>query len=122
MTSTPTVVAHTPNGREIRLLATGRYEVQPHNDNYWMDCASVEEAMVRYYDPHGYSTGYSTVSAAAQAIIDSWESRWSIEETARVGLADEDQDAATKIAERMQVDARAVIAEVLRRCRELAAS
>lgn len=51
MTATYEVECCTPNGREIRRnLATGRYEVQPRTDNYWVECATLEEAF-RAYDP-----------------------------------------------------------------------
>lgn len=41
------VVCRLPNNREVRLRA-GRYEVQPHNDNYWVACDSIEEALAVY--------------------------------------------------------------------------
>lgn len=50
---TETVVAYTPNGREIRQTEAGTYVVQPHNDNYWIECRSVQEAMYRYHFPNG---------------------------------------------------------------------
>jgi len=46
-----TVECYTPNGREIRKNhVTGKFEVQPRSDNYWVECDSLEEAF-RAYDP-----------------------------------------------------------------------
>ncbi len=43
------VACHTPNGREIRELPGGKFEVQPHNDNYWIECATLEDAYRAYH-------------------------------------------------------------------------
>lgn len=44
------VLCYTPNGREIRRrAATGKIEVQPHNDNYWVECATLEDAFRAYH-------------------------------------------------------------------------
>lgn len=43
------VVCNTPNGREIRRLPGCRFEVQPHNDNYWIECDSLEAAYRAYH-------------------------------------------------------------------------
>lgn len=40
-----TVVGHSPNGREIRQLDDGTYEVQPPNDNWWAKGKTVGEAL-----------------------------------------------------------------------------
>ncbi len=40
-----TVVGHSPNGREIRQLDDGTYEVQPPNDNWWAKGKTVDEAL-----------------------------------------------------------------------------
>ena len=40
-----TVVGHTPNGREIRQRADGKYEVQPPGDNWWAVGDTPEEAL-----------------------------------------------------------------------------
>jgi len=39
------IAAHTPNGREIRATKDGKFEVQPENDNYWVACDSVKDAL-----------------------------------------------------------------------------
>lgn len=52
----PRVVEMTPNGREIRLAGDGKYEVQPHNDQYWVRCDTVEDARAAYHDPAKYRT------------------------------------------------------------------
>jgi hypothetical protein len=41
----PQVVGHTPNGREIRYLHDGTYEVQPFSDNWWARGRTVDEAL-----------------------------------------------------------------------------
>lgn len=44
------MVSYTPNGREIREnLATGKIEVQPINDNYWIACDTLEAAFKAYH-------------------------------------------------------------------------
>lgn len=40
-----TVVGHTPNGREIRQRADGKFEVQPPGDNWWAVGDTQEEAL-----------------------------------------------------------------------------
>ncbi len=42
------VVCHTPNGREIRLVDK-KFVVQPHNDNYWIECDTLESAFRAYH-------------------------------------------------------------------------
>lgn len=44
-------VEHTSNGREIRETAAGTFVVQPHNDNYWIECATIEDARDAYQHP-----------------------------------------------------------------------
>jgi hypothetical protein len=111
-TTTHPVICNTPNGREVRLV-DGRYEVQPHNDNYWISCASVAEAMYRYRFPDGDPSARTI----ARMIVDSWGSDWSISETARVGVAEADVEAAAEYAtsEDMAV---AIVAEIESICRE----
>ena len=55
------VECYTPNGREIRRNnATGKFEVQPHNDNYWVECDTLEEAFRAFHpDWLGATNGYS---------------------------------------------------------------
>jgi hypothetical protein len=48
------MVEHTPNGREIRRTANGKYVVQPHNDNYWISCDTLEDARLAYERPADY--------------------------------------------------------------------
>lgn len=49
------VVDQTPNGRTIRFnRKTGEYEVQPHNDNYWISCNPLEEAHEAYNHPERF--------------------------------------------------------------------
>lgn len=49
------VVGETPNGREIRKnLTTGKFEVQPHNDNYWLAVDTIEQARDAYEHPENY--------------------------------------------------------------------
>ena len=50
MTTAHEVECYTPNGREIRRTASGKFEVQPRQDNYWITCDTLEEAF-RAYDP-----------------------------------------------------------------------
>jgi hypothetical protein len=50
-------VAATPNGRHVyRVDRNSRswYEVQPHNDNYWMCTPTLELALAAYADPARY--------------------------------------------------------------------
>lgn len=49
-----TVVGHTPNGREIRQRADGKYEVQPPGDNWWAVGDTQEEALKKagWIEPH----------------------------------------------------------------------
>ncbi len=108
------VVCNTPNGREIREV-NGKFEVQPHNDNYWLTCDSVAEAMYRFHFPHGSLDA----RRIATMIVDSWGSQWSIDETARVGVSEIDQEAATELGGD-ELSA-AVIVEIESICRERAA-
>ena len=49
------IVDETPNGRVILYNRhTGKYEVQPHNDNYVLSCDSLEQAHNAYYHPELY--------------------------------------------------------------------
>lgn len=43
------VECYTPNGREIRRTGRGTFVVQPHNDNYWVECATLEDAFRAYH-------------------------------------------------------------------------
>jgi len=43
------VVCHTPNGREIRLTADGKFVVQPWDDSCWVECDTIEEAYRAYH-------------------------------------------------------------------------
>jgi hypothetical protein len=48
--TTHEIECYTPNGREIRRnLATGKFEVQPERDNYWIACDTLEEAFRAYH-------------------------------------------------------------------------
>lgn len=114
---TDSVVTHTPNGREIREVAEGVFEVQPHNDNYWIRCSSVQEAMYRFHFP----SGDPTARRIAELIVGSWESQWSIDETARVGVAEEDQEAAEEFAAGDSSLASSIVREIENICRERAA-
>lgn len=49
-----TAVEQTPNGREIRKRPDGKYEVQPHNDNYWIVVDTLEQARDAYEHPERY--------------------------------------------------------------------
>jgi hypothetical protein len=41
---------YTPNGRDIRLnTETGKFEVQPWNDNYWLEFDTLEQAYCGYH-------------------------------------------------------------------------
>jgi hypothetical protein len=51
-----TVVGHTPNGRDIRQTADGKFAVQPHNDNYWIECDTMKQALDAYEHPEKYRT------------------------------------------------------------------
>lgn len=49
------IAAKTPNGRNIEFSQTkGKYAVQPHNDNYLIFCATLEEALDAYHHPDKY--------------------------------------------------------------------
>lgn len=109
-----TVVAHTPNGREIRQVGDDQFEVQPHNDNYWITVRSIPEAMYRYHYPHGLPTARQF----AELIVGSWESQWSIDETATVGVAGEDRESAAEYAEGDSALATAIVSEIERICAE----
>lgn len=50
----PVVVEHAPNGREIRMVRSGRFEVQPWNDNYWITTETLEAAKDAYHNPREY--------------------------------------------------------------------
>ena len=55
------VECYTPNGGEIRRVGKS-YEVQPHNDNYWITCATIEEAYRAYHpDWDGENLGIGIV-------------------------------------------------------------
>lgn len=43
------VECFTPNGREIRRKPNGKFEVQPWNDNYWIDVDTLDEAYRAYH-------------------------------------------------------------------------
>jgi hypothetical protein len=45
------VAAYTPNGRELRYVEGGGLEVQPANDNYWLNVPDLETAQLAYYHP-----------------------------------------------------------------------
>jgi hypothetical protein len=47
------VASTTPNGREIRATESG-FEVQPHNDNYWIEVANLSQAFSAYAQPELY--------------------------------------------------------------------
>src|SRR5690606_21584582 len=111
---TSTVVARTPNGRGIRQEGE-KFVVQPHNDNYWITCGSVAEAMYRYHFPNGEPTA----KRIAKLIVDSWGSEWSIDETARIGVADEDRTEALERAGGDAEMAAAIVAEIEALCRAL---
>ncbi len=49
MTATATIECYTPNGREIRRTPGGKFVVQPRNDNYWVECDTIEEAYKAYH-------------------------------------------------------------------------
>lgn len=112
-----TVVARTPNGREIRVTPDGVYLVQPHCDNYWIECQSVPEALFKFANPH---EDYAPAAAAAIAkmIVDSWDSEWSIHETAIRGVSEEDRaEISANTHGDSDLDA-AVVREIVRICRE----
>lgn len=55
------LVCYTPNGREIRKnLSTGKFEVQPRRDNYWIACDTEEEAF-RAFDPRWDGYNHDTI-------------------------------------------------------------
>lgn len=111
---TTTVICSTPNGREIRKREDGTYEVQPHNDNYWLQCRSVAEAMFRYH----YPSGLPSATQFAEMIVQSWDSQWSIDETVRLGVSDDDVKSAAECAECDEALGFAIVAEIERICRE----
>lgn len=43
--TTATVVGYLPNGRELRRTPRGTFEVQARGDNYWVEAASIQEAL-----------------------------------------------------------------------------
>lgn len=47
------IAAETPNGRDIRATADG-FEVQPHNDNYWLKTKTLAEAFDAFEHPENY--------------------------------------------------------------------
>lgn len=91
--TTTTKVANTPNGREIRLREDGLYEVQPHNDNYWLQSRTIAGCMYLYH----YPDGIPSARQFAELIIDSWDSQWSIDETARIGVSEVDCQSALEV-------------------------
>lgn len=109
-----TVICSTPNGREIRQREDGIYEVQPHNDNYWLQCRSVAEAMFRFH----YPTGLPTATQFAEMIVQSWDSQWSISETVRLGVSDQDVKSASEFADGDYTLGFAIVTEIERICRE----
>lgn len=46
-------VSTTPNGRYILARGLG-FSVQPKNDNYWIDVATIDEAMDAFENPAAY--------------------------------------------------------------------
>jgi len=48
------IVGLTDNGREIRYEQDRKYHVQPHNDNYWLAVATLDEARDAYHHPEKY--------------------------------------------------------------------
>jgi hypothetical protein len=103
----------TPNGREIRFDdATGLYFVQPHNDNYWIECRSAAEAMYRYH----YPSGDVSARQVAEMIVATWESQESIDLTALRGVSGEDRGSASEHGEM----AAAIVAEIESICHERA--
>lgn len=49
------VIEITPNGREIRRRSEdGKFEVQPHNDNYWIAVDTLDQARDAYQHPERY--------------------------------------------------------------------
>lgn len=42
------IALYTPNGREVRIV-DGGYQVQPHNDNYWIRCRTLPEARRAFF-------------------------------------------------------------------------
>lgn len=116
--TTETVVAYTPNGREIRQTEAGTYVVQPHNDNYWIECRSAAEALYRYHFPDGDPSA----RRIAELIVRGWGSQWSIDETACIGVAEADQETAAEMASGDDSLAAAIVAEIEAICRERAST
>ena len=46
----PTLVALTPNGREVTRLESGELGVQPEHDNYLVRCSDLKGARKAYYE------------------------------------------------------------------------
>ena len=54
------IIGESPDGRPILKLEDGTFQVQPHDDNYWITIETLDEVQEAYQHPENYPNPWDT--------------------------------------------------------------